>query len=228
MRPRRNPLLRPHRHVGRRRSGGGVGEVPLGAGCLREPHRGHDEAQSRARDAGHDDPARAGAGRLRLLRRPPRFRAEHAEYLGGDLVDDFALAGTPDKVRDRARSSRSSASTRSRAPTSTAPSTRWRWSGRRSSRARESARLSLPHRPRAGRRAPRSAGPPPVLHPMFIVSRKPAYVARAPWRKTRETAPERASDRPAPPRTQRRAHTERRAEEFMKRSASTSAARSPT
>ena len=29
--------------------------------------------------------------------------AEHTEYLGGDLVDDFALAGTPDKVRARAR-----------------------------------------------------------------------------------------------------------------------------
>ena len=203
-----------------------MGEVPLGAGCLREPHRGHDEAQPRARDARHDDPARAGAGRLRLLRRPPRFRGRAPSTSAATSSTISPWRARPTRCAT-ARSSRSSASTRSRAPTSTAPSTRWRWSGGDHPGARESARLSgFP--PTSGRPTSATArGATPVLHPMFIVSRKPAYVARAPWRKTRETAPERAPGRRAPPRTQRR-HTRAQSGGVHDESASTSAARSPT
>ena len=57
--------------VGERRPGGGLGQLPLGAGCVREPHRRHDAAQHGPRHARDDDPAGAEPRRLRLLRGPP-------------------------------------------------------------------------------------------------------------------------------------------------------------
>ena len=58
-RPGRGQALAPHRHVGERRPGGGLEQLPLGAGCVREPHRRHDEAQHGPRHARDDDAAGA-------------------------------------------------------------------------------------------------------------------------------------------------------------------------
>ena len=94
---RRGQVLAPHGDVGQRRPGRSLGQVPLGAGRVRESHRGHDEAQPVARHAGHDDPPGAEPRRLRLLRGPslvgrrphrvPDGRADrrlHARRPGGE------------------------------------------------------------------------------------------------------------------------------------------------
>ena len=72
--PRRDQVLPAHRHVGRRRPGGGLGQVPLGPRCVREPHRRHDAAQPVPRHARDDDAIGAEPRRLRLLRGPSRRR----------------------------------------------------------------------------------------------------------------------------------------------------------
>ncbi len=106
------------RDVGLRRPGGGLGEVPLGARRVREPHRRHDEAKSRARHARADDPPAAGARPLRLLRGPPRLvgrphRLPHRRPRRR-LRDRGHRREVP---RQGSRARRPSGSTRSPAPT---------------------------------------------------------------------------------------------------------------
>ena len=107
--------------------------------------------------------------------------AEHTEYLTGELVDDFALAGTPEKVRARARELAELGVDEISCAYLNGAFDQMALVGREIIPAlAKAARLSGSPPTSARPTSATARGATPVLHPMFIVSRKTACIARAP------------------------------------------------